>query len=138
MCLSLSYGAFVTRFHGTTSAQGIESHVCHAYQLSSFLLDYQKNMVYQRNSDLGLVQQQMLYGMVQKHFRALAPYIYKIIYKYGSLQAGRSLRCTVKKERVTSLSLQLQERLCLELGVRKDSVPSIPVPRGALSSSQGG
>ena len=66
-----------------------------------------------------------------------------ILYKYGSLQAGRSLRCTVKKERVTYLSHQLQERLCLKLGARKASVPSIPVPsipvpRGALSSSQGG
>ena len=36
-------------------------------------------MVDQRNSDLGLVQQQILYGMFQKHFKALAPYIYKII-----------------------------------------------------------
>ena len=95
-------------------------------------------MVDQRNSDLGLVQQQILYGTVQKHFKSFAPYIYKIIYKYGSLQAGRSLRCTVKKERVTYLSLQLQERLCLQLGAKKDSVPSFPVPRGALSSSQGG
>ena len=45
------------------------STVCHAYQLSSFLLDYQTNMVDQRNPDLGLVQQQILYGMVQKHFK---------------------------------------------------------------------
>ena len=30
-----------------------------------------------KNSDLWLVQHQILYGKVQKHFKALTPYIYK-------------------------------------------------------------